>query len=276
MEKLRIDWQHPININIQLQLAQDKTNNDNQPILYGAEKAHYEVYNKDGFIGDTRAGGPCNFGYVNIAPHLNGTHTECAGHITDERRFITDINTSTPSLALLVTVSPVLLMDSGESYSGKFHEEDYVITGRSLKETVDKVINLKRNPPKALIIRTQPNGPEKKQEDYTNKQVPYFTEQAIQFLDTYDFKHLLTDLPSIDRLDDGGKLANHFDYFGCDLDGFCDKEKSKRTITEMIFVPNIVSDGTYCLQMNVAQWQLDAAPSYPVLFPILGEFSKVG
>ncbi|KAA3638725.1 MAG: hypothetical protein DWP95_12100 [Proteobacteria bacterium] len=41
-----------------------------------------------------------------------------------------------------------------------------------------------------------------------------------------------------------------------------------KTITEMIYVPETVADGVYWLNLQVAAWQLNAAPSNPVIWPI--------
>jgi hypothetical protein len=40
------------------------------------------------------------------------------------------------------------------------------------------------------------------------------------------------------------------------------------TITEFIFVPNAIVDGTYFLNLMVAPFENDASPSKPVLFEV--------
>ena len=59
--------------------------NGEQPNTYGVEIASSKAYQDDQFIGDTRKGGPCNFETYTLTPHCNGTHTECIGHITENR-----------------------------------------------------------------------------------------------------------------------------------------------------------------------------------------------
>ena len=49
------------------------------------------------------------------------------------------------------------------------------------------------------------------------------------------------------------------------------KPAKHRTITELIFVPNTVKDGLFLLDLQVAPFALDAAPSRPVLYPYVGE-----
>lgn len=263
-----IDWDSPIAINIMIDFGQEGKEEAEQPRLYGASKARYEAYRSGRFVGDTRLGGTCNFGDVMISPHLNGTHTECSGHITKERRFITDIDTVSPKLALLVTVETSTLGESGESYSGEQSSSDQVISASALMSAVNKDIALHKQAPQALIIRHLPNEAEKMHQDYSEYIAPYFTSEAINFINSFGFKHLMTDLPSVDRTDDGGGLANHHKYFGHVKDRESAPDFPDKTITELIYVPNEVEDGTYMLNMNVARWQLDAAPSYPVLFPI--------
>ncbi len=43
------------------------------------------------FLGDTRSGGSCNAEVLTLTPHCNGTHTECIGHITDERITLAEV-----------------------------------------------------------------------------------------------------------------------------------------------------------------------------------------
>ena len=57
----------------------------NNLILIMFQKQFQNHISDGQFIGDTRMGGPCNFETYSITPHCNGTHTECVGHITNER-----------------------------------------------------------------------------------------------------------------------------------------------------------------------------------------------
>ena len=40
------------------------------------------------------------------------------------------------------------------------------------------------------------------------------------------------------------------------------------TITEMVYVEDSVADGLYCLNLQVPAFELDAAPSRPILYPL--------
>jgi hypothetical protein len=265
---LEIDWINPIPIHIRMDLGQSGETAGKQPTLYRADKASYSSYDVDGFKGDTRIGGTCNFGDVKINPHLNGTHTECSGHITLERRYITDIDTLSPKLGMLITVTGTKLNDTDESYAGDHDKDDEVISALQLRQALNKGIDTSRGIPDCMIIRFKPNDESKKYRDYSDIIPPYFTSEAINLLNSYGFEHLMTDLPSIDRTSDGGVLDNHHRFFGYTKQSQDKPLYSEKTVTEMVFVPNNVHDGTYALFMNVAQWELDAAPSYPVLFAI--------
>jgi hypothetical protein len=43
---------------------------------------------------------------------------------------------------------------------------------------------------------------------------------------------------------------------------------SARTITELAFVEDAAGDGPYLLDLQVAPFDMDAAPSRPLLFPV--------
>jgi hypothetical protein len=81
-------------------------------------------------------------------------------------------------------------------------------------------------------------------------------------------RHLLVDLPSIDRTFDEGKLSNHRIFWNVRQGSFETNEASftNNTITELIYVPVEVEDGNYLLNLQIAPFAADASPSRPVLF----------
>lgn len=99
------------------------------------------------------------------------------------------------------------------------------------------------------------------QYSYTNP--PYLLEDAATYLCKSEVKHLLIDLPSVDKEKDDGKLLAHHAFW--DTKG---KTRKDATITEFIFVPNTVKDGTYILNLQIASFENDATPSKPVLYKI--------
>ncbi len=72
-------------------------------------------------------------------------------------------------------------------------------------------------------------------------------------------QHLLVDFPSVDKVDDA-KLINHHIFWA--------KNARKKTITELVYVPNNAKDGSYLLNLQVAAFEADAAPSRPVLYKV--------
>ena len=77
-------------------------------------------------------------------------------------------------------------------------------------------------------------------------------------------KHLLVDLPSVDREEDGGVLAAHHAFW--DYPNQLDRV---RTISELLHVPTDVRDGEYLLEMQLPHFINDAAPSRSILYALL-------
>lgn len=120
----------------------------------------------------------------------------------------------------------------------------------------------------ALILRTLPNDASKLSRVYDENNIPpYFTTEAMQFIVECGFKHLLVDLPSIDRLFDEGKLTNHRIFWNVEQGSheLNPKTRINSTITELIYVPNDVADGQYALNLQIAPFESDAAPSRPIV-----------
>jgi kynurenine formamidase len=135
-------------------------------------------------------------------------------------------------------------------------EEDLVITKAVLAEQLSETIQVE-----ALIIRTLPNLKEKQSKNYSATNPPYISIDCLELLNKCGVKHLLIDLPSVDRESDGGKLAFHHGFWQVPNNPQFDK-----TITELIYVPDEVKDGEYLLNLQVAPFDNDAAPSRPVIF----------
>jgi len=118
-----------------------------------------------------------------------------------------------------------------------------------------------------LIIRTLPNTENKKTKIYSNTNPPYLLPEAAQYIKESNIKHLLLDLPSVDKERDKGLLAAHKAFWG--------DPKSIRhgcTITELIYVPDIIEDGYYLLNLQLAPFENDAAPSRPLLFKLISSY----
>src|SRR5690606_20370806 len=123
--------------------------------------------------------------------------------------------------------------------------------------------------PEALVIRTTPNLAAKKSMKYSNTNPPYLDEEAAIFIRESGIKHLLIDLPSVDREQDEGKLLAHKAFWNVtDIENLIADARLDATITELIFVDDSVADGSYLLNLQIAPFENDASPSKPVLYKI--------
>jgi arylformamidase len=236
---------------------------DPQLSAFGSPPAYREAYAATGFIGDVRRGGSCNCDTYHFSPHLNGTHTECVGHITSARISLDEVTRGGLLPATLVTIRPVSASLSKERYDPSPRPDDLLITGALLKEA------LKRSAPEfltALIIRTLPNDHGKRSRDYGKIAPPYFSVEAMEDIGMIGVQHLLVDMPSIDRIDDEGKLTNHRMYWEVPPGAKYVERPSAKTVTELVYVPDTVPDGNYLLNLQIAAFEGDAAPSRPVLY----------
>ncbi len=247
----------PIDISIPLRF------NGPQPNAYGVDAAKSKPWEAGVLVGDTRRGGSVNFEQYTFIPHCNGTHTECVGHITHERMSVRECLQDILIQALLITVKP----ENGDS-------NDQLITRTLLHTSItpqaafaDAGVRV----PTALVVRTLPNDDGKLSRQYDENNIPpYFTAEAMEFIIECGFEHLLADLPSIDRLFDDGKLANHRIFWHVEEGSFETNAATRihSTITELIYVPTEVADGEYLLNLQIAPFASDAAPSRPLLFKI--------
>ncbi len=226
-----------------------------QPNAWGVERATSRPVVAGDLIGDTRRGGSVNFEQYTFIPHCSGTHTECVGHITHERISIRECLKDILIPAVLVSVNSG--SDSG----------DRLITRAVLERGID---SLDRTDPhfKALIIRTLPNGDWKQTAEYGENNVPaYFAPEAMDLIVELGVKHLLVDLPSIDRIFDDGQLVNHRKFWNVEPDSHEVNSETRlnNTITELIYVPESVEDGEYLLNLQIAPFESDCSPSRPIL-----------
>lgn len=203
---------------------------------------HVEV---NGYIGKVSLGGSTNFNNIFFNPHSHGTHTECVGHISEAFHSINDQLPFDPCMAQLMTVSPLKV------------GEDTLIARDQIAPYMTPGVA-------ALIIRTLPNGSWKKKHDYSNTNPAFLAEEAVVFLRNQGVQHLLVDLPSVDKEQDGGALASHHAWWN-----YPDETRHDATITEFIFVSDEVTDGLYLLDLQVAPFDNDAAPSRPILYPLV-------
>lgn len=114
----------------------------------------------------------------------------------------------------------------------------------------------------AIVVRSSPNDTDKKRMNYTGTNPAYFDHELLSWFNKR-VDHLLIDLPSVDKEQDGGALKGHRAFWQTE------KEPDyHKTITEMIFVDSGVEDGLYLLELQVLSLDSDASPSRPLLYPL--------
>jgi kynurenine formamidase len=240
-----IDLSKPIDISIPL------SNTHANPIAWYIEKPTIEPVKFGNWIGKVSEGSSTNFNNIFFNPHGHGTHTECLGHITREFYSINQCLKQFFFTAELISIEP-------ENING-----DKIIT----KEQIEKGLSGKT--PEAIIIRTLPNSETKKHTNYSKTNPPYFLEEAAIFIRKSGIKHLLIDLPSVDREEDEGRLLAHKAFWNVkDVNNLNEDARLDCTITEMIFVDDSVKDGSYILNLQMAPFENDASPSKPILFKV--------
>lgn len=238
-----------------------------QPNTYDVDKASAKAYKAGEFVGDTRQGGGCNFEEYKLIPHCNGTHTECVGHISYERISIDKTLKEVLIPSTLITLTPENSIDTKDTYFPVKNDNDFLITEKILSECLK---NAESNFLEALVIRTVPNTIEKKSRNYMKEQPSFLSIEAAKFISKLNIKHLILDIPSLDRTFDEGKLTAHHIFWDVQL-GSHDVEKenhSLKTITEMAFIPVEIKDGNYLLNIQIPGFNSDAAPSRLFLFAV--------
>jgi len=245
--------------------------NGAQPSFFVATPASSEPLRIGGFTGSVANGASCNCAVHSLAPHCHGTHTECVGHITRSPVTVASLTPVAPCFALVVSVRPESFgADAAAIPGGHAAADDLVIRRHALETAASAWPDA---PCTAVVIRTLPNEADKRHRAYSGSPspAPYFLPEAMRWLVERGVTSLVVDLPSLDRADDGGRLAAHREYWGLPP-GSGDAAQATRgqaLVTELAYVPDAVPDGLYLLDLQVPAFGSDAAPSRPVLYPLL-------
>lgn len=237
--KYKIDLSKPLDISIPLKSSKQNVN------AWYVQEPIFKPHEVEGWIASVSEGAVINFNNINFNPHAHGTHTECVGHITKQVHSINKNLKQFFFLAEVITVAPEKVGD------------DFVISKKQIQFALG---NKKRG---AVVIRTLPNTKEKLSKQYSHTNPPYLLEAAAVYLRDKGVKHLLIDLPSVDKEKDEGKLLAHNAFWNT-----AGKLRMDATISELIFVPNAVEDGCYFLNLQIAPFENDASPSKPILYKI--------
>jgi hypothetical protein len=240
--------------------------------------------------------------HTECAAHVLGMEKEQS----DTPRFVTEVDVPPFAAGVVATVVPVRRAECDDAYPHPGAPDDLVISRAALQTAVKAAVaragrlgaGVARNddggaalPPAvsplplplplpalaaATLVLRVPfvpaggsgndssdqggiDGPSAATVDWDGSNPPYLTQDCAAAVRALGFQHLVTNLPSVDRGDDGGALAAHREIFAGG--GWA------QTITELASVPEAtVTDGVYILELRIARFVLDAAPSEPRLF----------
>jgi arylformamidase len=259
--EFRVDLERPVDLSLEIDFAAAQVRH------FGAPRAGSRPYSVPGFSGSVASGASCNCDSITLIPHCNGTHTECAGHLTLEALHAQRIVPRGMVPALLLSVRPVLSGRTAESTDPAPHPDDRLLTREALQAAWPLEASFA---PRALVVRTLPNESAKRTRDYTDITAPYLTREAARCIVERGIEHLVVDLPSVDRARDEGRLTAHRLFFGL-LPGDSALTRASRarcTITELAYIPDDAADGRYFLQLQVPAINGDAVPSRPLLFRV--------
>ncbi len=240
-QRYRANLAEPLDISIPLQVGMGTVN------CFYAPPMEVTPVVAGSFIGATAQGGPVNFFNVKINPHGNGTHTECVGHIAKTPYTIHQSLQKFHFFAKLVSL-----------YPQKTVTGDRVLLPEQIKEAFEG-----SKLPEAVIIRTLPNDDWKLRTNYSGANPPYLHAEAMQWLVAQGVQHLLIDLPSVDREEDGGQLAAHRAFWQ-----YPEQPRENCTITELVYIRNFIKDDLYLLNIQIASFEIDVSPSKPVLYQL--------
>lgn len=244
---IRLDFRH-VSFTIDLSNPHDLSipleSGDGHVKAWYLGPARFEPVVMGDWIGEVKQGAAVNFRNVYFNPHGHCTHTETLGHITPTLEPVHRHFKDFFCFASVVSVKP-------QEVNG-----DRIVT-------LDSIRSRCPDPADAFIIRTLPNTESKKSTDYSRSNPPYLEEQAAVWLREAGVRHLMIDTPSVDREEDGGKLVSHHAFWNVPH-----APRYDCTISELVFVPDEVEDGLWFMNLQVASFVNDAAPSRPLLFRI--------
>lgn len=234
-KKLKVRLDAPIDLSIPL------FSGSHNPNAFGIQPPEFKPFEAGGFVGSVERGGSVNCENLFLNPHGNGTHTECVGHISRERITINQCLKQFMFIAQVVSVTP----------------NNNCIWANQLEAKLNADVE-------ALIIRTLPNEETKRLQNYSGNNPAHLEPALCALLAQKGIKHLLVDLPSVDPEHDNGALSAHHAFWQ-----YPSTPRLDATITEMVFVPDTVSDGMYLLNIQIASLETDASPSKPVVYALL-------
>ena len=237
--------------------------NGPQPNFYDVKPGQLHPLKVDNSSYSVLKGASCNVPEISLNIHCTGTHTEHVGHLLENPGSISEKLDDIIIPAGLISVKTIPFINCNDAYHVDVDDNEMVICKQLLSSEFNKVLRYNVT---SLIIRTLPNLASKKYLTYSENKPPFFTNDAIMFLIKNNIKHVIVDIPSLDRIDDKGILGNHRIFWSKSNKSMNNVNKnSNSTITELAFIPNNILDGFYFLNIQLPHFRCDAAPSRPIL-----------
>lgn len=233
---------------------------DTDASLFGAGFPGRNPLVVDDWIGRVGHGAPVNVDRLDLVPHCHGTHTETAGHLTREPLHHADLPSDGPVPSTLATVGTVRGDEAAVEAGPACRPSDRVITADRVRDVLDRA-----DPAflEGLVLRTR-------EFRVADAHPTYLTAPAAGILSALGIMHLVLELPSIDRPEDGARLAAHRAWwqFGDDRPGRPAPGRRLATLTELAVLPPHAADGCYLLDLHTPSMRTDAVPSRPLLIPV--------
>jgi hypothetical protein len=254
------------------------------PGWFSAPAPRCEPLVSGGFSGRVASGASCNCSTLHLTPHCDGTHTECAGHLTLEPLHARDCLPAGRVPALLLTLVPERVgpqgLPSGESTRPAPRRGDRLLTRAALVSAWPEPLRALGVAlpvaPRALVLRTggAPAASASASGDTLAGAIavaPYLSLAAAEWLVERAIEHLVLELPSADRAEDEGQLAAHRVFFGlaAGSSALADVRRGHCTITELARVPPSLADGFGLLSLEAPALAGDALPSRPLWHVLL-------
>lgn len=230
------------------------------PQHFGAPLATSEPFRVGSFEGEVARGASCNCSRLVLIPHCNGTHTESAAHLTIAQRPLHQWLPVAPLPALLLAVRPAPAEGSGEDSDPPPQAGDRLVTRAAVLAAWHPHAHTR---PRALLLDTGT--------PWNDPAPPFLSRQLMQELVDRGIEHLVTDLPSVDRLADQGRLTAHRLFFGLPP-GSTELAAATRpgaSITELACFPAGLRAGPCAVQLQIPAWSGDAVPSRPLYLPLV-------
>jgi arylformamidase len=248
-----------VNFDAAVSLALTLDFGKDHPRHFGSPPATSTPFTSGSFEGAVAVGASCNCQRISLVPHCNGTHTESASHLTIQQQSLQDIVPHGPVSALLLTVQPRLHTDTAESSLPAAQGADRLVTRAGLLDAW----HAGGPSPRALLLRTGTS--------WNDPAPPFLSQQLAQELVARGIEHLVTDLPSVDRLEDEGRLTAHRIFFGLPPRSteLAAAARAQCTITELATFPAGLADGPCAVQLQIPAFSGDAVPSRPLYLPYL-------